>query len=838
MRFAEVAVDAPIGIDRTLTYSVPLTLRCVPGQLVWAPLGRRPVQGVVFELTDQPQVDETRPIQAAIEPAPLVSAAGLGLARWMSRYYFSSLFEAVSLLLPPGFKERVTPQLRALTPEDAGSIDPEADAAVWRCIAEGGPMSEREAVRSLGKGAGAAIGRLERRRRVERRWELPVHRLSPAYHALVRLQPPEGDGLSELIIKKKAPRQAALLEALEASGAGMPVTEANKSFGAGAVEGLERKGLLAFEWVRVEAGDAVPLDRPQAPTLTLTQHQSEAVDYLEKALEGRQPGPKSVLLHGVTGSGKTEVYLRALEGCVARGRKGILLVPEISLTPQMVHQVNQRFPGRVAVMHSGLTLRTQFDWWWRMREGAYDVVVGPRSALFSPLPDVGLIVVDEEHEWTYKSVEVAPLYHARDVALKLGRELDVPVLMGSATPDVVTYHRARRGRHRLFHLPERISRSGVASESGRESGSDGKGGLEGLSAVVSKGGGMPGFDNRGGLAQVSVVDMREELKEGNRSPFSRSLWEALEGCVERGEQAILFLNRRGAATLVQCRDCGHVERCRSCSVSLTYHGGGELMCHQCSRRSKVPSKCPGCTGSHIRYLGLGTQRVMEEMSARLPRVSAMRWDRDAARGPGGHQELLDAFTSGMAQVVVGTQMVAKGLHVPNVSLVGVVLADVGLHLPDFRAGERAFQLLCQVAGRAGRGEAPGRVIIQTYNPEHYAVQAASRQDYLSLYNKEMEYRREQGNPPLNRLVKLTFLHTNEVACQEEATRLARELESTAFARGLSGLDVIGPAPGHPLRARGRYRWHVVLRGREPHALLAEVTIPRGWSVDVDPVSVL
>ena len=801
-------------------------------------MGRRPVQGVVFELTDQPQVDETRPIQAAIEPAPLVSAAGLRLARWMSRYYFSSLFKAVSLFLPPGFKERVTPQLRALMPDDVESIGSEADAAVWRRIAEGGPMSEREVVRALGNGAGASIARLERRGRLERRWELPVHRLSPAYQALVRLQPPEGDGLAALVSKKKAPRQAALLEALASSGAGMPVTEANKSFGAGALEGLERKGLLAFEWVRVEAGGAAPLDRSQASTICLTQHQSEAVDYVEKVLEGRQPGPKSVLLHGVTGSGKTEVYLRALEGCVAKGRKGILLVPEISLTPQMVHQVNQRFPGRVAVMHGSLTPRVRFDGWWRMREGAYDVVVGPRSALFSPLPQVGLIVVDEEHEWTYKSAEVAPLYHARDVALKLGRELDVPVLMGSATPDVVTYHRARRGGHRLFHLPERASPGGESAGGGGRSIANGRGGLEGLSAVASRGGGKPGSDSRGGLARVEVVDMREELKEGNRSPFSRSLWEALEGCVERGEQAILFLNRRGAATLVQCRDCGHVVRCRHCSVSLTYHGSGELMCHQCSRRSKVPSKCPGCTGSHIRYLGLGTQRVMEEMSARLPKVSAMRWDRDAARGPGGHQELLDAFTSGMAQVVVGTQMVAKGLHVPNVSLVGVVLADVGLHLPDFRAGERAFQLLCQVAGRAGRGEAPGQVIIQTYNPEHYAVQAASRQDYLSLYNREMEYRREQGNPPLSRLVKLTFLHTNEGACQEESTRLAKALESTAFARGLSHVEVIGPAPGHPLQARGRYRWHVVLRGREPHVLLAEVTVPRGWSVDVDPVSVL
>ena len=332
--------------------------------------------------------------------------------------------------------------------------------------------------------------------------------------------------------------------------------------------------------------------------------------------------------------------------------------------------------------------------------------------------------------------------------------------------------------------------------------------------------------------------MRQELKEGNRSPFSRRLTQAMRDCVARGEQAILFLNRRGAATLVQCRACGEAVQCRRCSVSLTYHRTRGLLCHLCNRRGKTPSRCEGCGSSRIRYMGLGTQRVVEDLEQLVPGASVMRLDSDAARKAGEHGDILNAFSEGQAQVLVGTQMVAKGLHVPKVSLVGVILADIGLYRPDFRAGERTFQLLCQVAGRAGRGQTPGLVIIQTYNPDSYPVQAAGRQDYNSLYKKEIAYRRELRNPPFSRLVHMVYLYKNEAACQEEARRMAEILRSTAYGRGFSGIDLIGPAPAHPRRLRGHYRWHLIIRGGSLHELLAAVPIPKGWTVDVDPVSVL
>ena len=517
-----------------------------------------------------------------------------------------------------------------------------------------------------------------------------------------------------------------------------------------------------------------------------------------------QPG--SFLLHGVTGSGKTEVYLRAIDQVVRQGRQAIFLVPEISLTPQTLERVNAWFPGRVAVMHSRLTSRQQFDQWWDIREGKYDVVVGPRSSLFAPLGDLGLIVIDEEHEWTYKQVETHPLYHARTSALQLGRLTGSPVVMGSATPDVETYYAATRGWHTLLELPDRVS---------------------------------AGPDRVSRLAQVEVCDMRRELRDGNRSIFSRALAQGLKECVANRHQAILFLNRRGASSIVQCRDCGHVVTCRSCSVSLTYHSNQErLLCHRCNRRTQMPNTCPSCRGAHIRQLGAGTQRVVEEVKKLLPGVTVDRLDADATRSGQDTEDTMARLTSGDTQVLVGTQMVAKGLDIPNVTLVGVVLADIGIYLPDFRAGERAFGLLCQVAGRAGRGEDIGRVIVQTYNPDHYAIQAAAAQDYQALYQYEIESRRGTGNPPFNEMVHLVFQAPNDDQALGHATETGRTLTLRAETQGLTDIEVIGPAPGIPSRIRGRYRWHLTLRGRRLLRFIEGMEFPQSCTVDVDPVHVL
>jgi primosomal protein N' (replication factor Y) len=468
--------------------------------------------------------------------------------------------------------------------------------------------------------------------------------------------------------------------------------------------------------------------------------------------------------------------------------------------------VNAWFPGRVAVMHSRLTSRQQFDQWWDIREGKYDVVVGPRSSLFAPLGDLGLIVIDEEHEWTYKQVETHPLYHARASALQLGRLTSSPVVMGSATPDVETYYAATRGWHTLLELPDRVS---------------------------------AGPDRVSRLAQVEVCDMRRELRDGNRSIFSRALAQGLKECVANRHQAILFLNRRGASPIVQCRDCGHVVTCRGCSVSLTYHSNQErLLCHRCNRRTRMPNTCPSCRGAHIRQLGAGTQRVVEEVKKLLPGVTVDRLDADATRSGQDTDDTMARLTSGDTQVLVGTQMVAKGLDIPNVTLVGVVLADIGIYLPDFRAGERAFGLLCQVAGRAGRGEDIGRVIVQTYNPDHYAIQAAAAQDYQALYQYEIESRRGTGNPPFNEMVHLVFQAPNDDQALGHATETERTLTLRAETQGLTDIEVIGPAPGIPSRIRGRYRWHLTLRGRRLLRFIEGMEFPQGCTVDVDPVHVL
>ena len=438
------------------------------------------------------------------------------------------------------------------------------------------------------------------------------------------------------------------------------------------------------------------------------------------------------------------------------------------------------------------------------------MVVGPRSALFSPMERLGLVILDEEHEWTYKELQAPPLYHARTTALELSRLCGAVVVMGSATPDVESYYFARDAnprRLRLLELPHRIEA-------------------------------QPGIGDHA-MAQVDIVDMRRELREGNRSIFSRSLSHSLRGCISQGQQAILFLNRRGSAPIVQCRDCGYVATCSRCAVPLAYHAAdGRLRCHHCNRRRRPLAKCRECRGGNIRQLGIGTQRVVDEVSDLLPGVKVQRWDSDAARGGLDPGAVMRQFESGETQVLVGTQVVAKGLDVANVTVVGMILADVGLHLPDFRAGERTFGLLCQVAGRAGRGREPGRAFIQTYVPEHYAVTAAAQQDYAAMYDREIASRRQLGNPPFNRLAHLVFQDIDETVCQRQAINTAREIRRKAYAQGLTAVEVIGPAPGFPPRLRGRHRWHLTIRGPNLQRFLDDFRIPVGCTVDVDPVHVL
>jgi primosomal protein N' (replication factor Y) len=551
----------------------------------------------------------------------------------------------------------------------------------------------------------------------------------------------------------------------------------------------------------------------------------------------RYPLPVT-LLHGVTGSGKTEIYLRALEAVLEQGKQAIVLVPEISLTPQTIRRFAARFPGRIAIIHSQLSLGERYDTWRRIRAGEVDVVIGPRSALFSPLHHLGLIVMDEEHEGSYKQ-EMTPRYHAREVAVKLAELAGAVVILGSATPDVISYYRAQRGEYKLLRLPKRIMGHRRRIEEQRVSYKLQVTGYKFLSDEACY----------ADLPPVRIVDMREELKAGNRDIFSRALQRAMHETLDKNQQAILFLNRRGAATFVICRDCGHVLKCRRCEVPLTYHlyrnsrrassiEEPQLVCHHCNRHDPVPQFCPNCGSKRIKFFGIGTQKVEATVQKIFPQARTLRWDRDTTGGKWSHEAFLESFIEHQADVLIGTQMIAKGLDLPLVTLVGVVAADTALHLPDFWASERTFQLLTQVAGRAGRSILGGQVIIQTYTPEHYSVQMASRHDYDGFYEKELAFRREHGYPPFTSLAKLVYVHSNQKRCQEEAERLYRILDNKIARLGLAGVDLIGPAPCFFGRLRGKYRWQIVVRASDPQILLRDMAFPPGWRVDVDPVSTL
>ncbi|MEJ2212087.1 MAG: primosomal protein N' [Anaerolineae bacterium] len=495
--------------------------------------------------------------------------------------------------------------------------------------------------------------------------------------------------------------------------------------------------------------------------------------------------------------------------------------PEISLTAQTVRRFEARFPGRVAVLHSQLSLGQRYAAWDRVRRGEADVVIGPRSALFAPLARLGLIVLDEAHDDSYKQDEPIPLpgYHARDAAIALAGITGATVILGTATPDVVDYYQAGSAvpaaAYHLLELPQRIMTPPEGDAAPRR----------GYATAP--------------LPPVRIVDLRQELRAGNRSIFSRALQEALNRTLSSGEQAILFLNRRGAATFVLCRDCGYVARCPKCDVPLTYHhlgSTGRLVCHHCNHRQPVPERCPVCGGERIRYFGLGTERVEQALRQLWPEVRLLRWDHDTASGA-DHEQFLQAFVEQRADVLVGTQMIAKGLDLPRVTLVGVISADTALYLPDYRAAERTFQLLAQVAGRAGRSRRGGRVIVQTYDPQHYAIQAAARHDYAAFYEQELAHRRDLGYPPFGRLVALRFSHEREERCRAAATRLGHWLAAEMRRTGIQA-DVIGPVPCFFHRLGGKYRWQIVLRGPDPRALLRDVALPRGWRVDVDPLNLL
>jgi primosomal protein N' (replication factor Y) len=810
MGYAEVSVNSPAAQRRTFSYAVPAGLDVDVGQAVWVPFGDKLLQGIVLELSPYPAVEETREIAGVIETRPLISKTHVLLARWLSDYYLSPLFDAVALMLPPGFERKALTFISVQVPEDfdLSTLPPEQRHALELAQKQGG-VSLKQIEKALGKKkAQNIVSQLVKRGLATRSYELEPIRARPKTAPYLKLEMSSEEVRKEAaaLDKKGALKQARLLDYLAQHNKPLPWAKARKDTNCEKIvaDGLVKKGLATWQQVRVTREPISYADITPSQPLKPTAAQSSALEAVKSALaEGKA---KTFLLQGVTGSGKTEVYLQALAEVIERGKKGIVLVPEIALTPQTIERFASRFPHRVAVLHSRLSLGEQFDEWQRIRDGEFGVVIGPRSAVFAPQPDLGLIVIDEEQEWTYKQQD-SPRYHARHVALKLAELTGSVVILGSATPDVETFYHARQGDYQLLQLPQRVTPSPPGKEPA--------------------------------LPRVEVVDLREELKAGNRSLFSRSLSQAMGKAVARREQVILFLNRRGGASFVQCRSCGFVLACRRCDVPLAYHPTEDvLVCHQCNYKMPVPEACPRCKRRGMKFLGVGTQKLEQEARQGFPRARLLRWDSDATRGRHSHDEILSKFHRHQADILIGTQMIAKGLDLPLVTLVGVVSADVALNLPDFRAGERTFQLLSQVAGRAGRGTLGGRVIIQTYSPEHYAIQAASRHDYASFYEREIGYRRQLRNPPFTRLACLVYSHTSDARCQQETERIKRLLNQEIGSRGIADIELIGPAPAFIHRLRGRFRWQLILRGWDLPQFLSDVPFPQGWAVDIDPLGLV
>jgi len=810
MGYAEVSVNSPVAQRRTFSYAIPPDLSLSVGQAVWVPFGEKLLQGIVLELSDYPSVEETKEVAGLIEPRPILSPAHVSLSYWISQHYLSPLFDAVALMLPPGFERKALTYISApLISDDFDLFSLTAEQRhALELVRRQGKVSLKQLEKTLGKKkAQTTVSQLVRRGLAARSYELEPIRVSPKEELYLSLAVDADEAQQEAakLYKKRAKKQAALLDFLTQQSQPVSLAEARHRVNCdkAVADALVNKGLITIKYIEVRRDPlALQSIAPSYP-LTLTAAQESAFKSIQSSLLEAVKGhnsPAIFLLHGVTGSGKTEIYLQALAEAVRLGKRGIVLVPEIALTPQTIERFASRFPKKVAVLHSQLSLGEQFDEWQRIRNGEFDVVIGPRSAIFAPQPDLGLIVLDEEHEWTYKQ-DNSPRYHTRDVAVKLAELTGVVVILGSATPDVETFYHAQRGDYHLLQLPERVT----PSESSP-------------------------------LPEVEVVDLRDELKAGNRSMFSRSLSQAIAKAVADDEQVILFLNRRGAATFIQCRDCGFILRCRRCEVPLTYHLAEDiLVCHQCNHRIPVPQLCPQCSSQRIKFLGIGTQKLEQEASHTFSQARLLRWDSDATRRKHSHQEILNKFRAHQADILIGTQMVTKGLDLPQVTLVGVINADTALNLPDFRAGERTFQLLSQVAGRAGRGPLGGQVIIQTYSPEHYAIRAAAKHDYAFFYDKEIDYRRQLHNPPFSRLASLVYSHTNDALCQREAERMKRLLIEERDSKGIADLSLIGPAPAFIHRLRGRFRWQLILRGSDPAAFLSPIPIPQGWTIDIDPV---
>ena len=783
--YADIVVQIDVaGLPQPLTYAVPPALPLTIGAAVVVPFGAQQAVGYVVGLkADCPpeMAAKIKPVAALIENAPSFDQELCDLAQWVTEQTLCDLRDALRLIVPDVMSSQIKTTLRLADDWEerlSGSRAPAQKDLAAALAALGGVSEPGKLAKALGQAKpGPALAELRKKGIVseERSVKLP-----PARRKMVRLLRLAADGQvaaeeAGRLERSGAARQARLLRALitaeeEGRAAKMPSSGLAVGASAGAAaKALAEKGLARYMEVpsRRDPFQFFGFVTGNAPALT--DAQARATAHLGKHLAARDG--QTLLLFGVTGSGKTEVYLDAVAQTLALGRNALILLPEIGLTAQVLDLFKARFGAdEVAVLHSALSLGERHDEWRRIHSGEARVVVGARSAVFAPVPHLGLIVLDEEHDGSYKQ-DSSPRYHARDVAQKRAAQTGATVVLGSATPSLESFFRARSGEYGLIELTERIDSRplppvtvvDLREEMKKEPGVKTPGyskeappGLQNSSVAERLSPSSPALSVPGSLRPASG---RPEPPP--RSVFGTDLMAAIGCCLERREQAILFLNRRGFASFLLCRDCGFTFHCPNCDVSLTYHHAGRyLQCHHCDFQRRVPDTCPTCHGLRLRPFGLGTEKVEDAVRQHFPQARTLRMDRDTMSRKGAHAETLRAFKRGEADILIGTQMVAKGLDFPNVTLVGVVSADTALNIPDFRAPERAFQLLTQVAGRAGRGKIPGRVIVQTFSPDHESVQFAAKHDYLGFYEHAIEQRREVGYPPFAHMANLVYSPMN------------------------------------------------------------------------------
>lgn len=786
MEIASVIVDVPTKqTDRAFDYLIPAqwsgTIQ--PGMRVIVPFGPRKIQGFVTSLKTQSEFEKLREIIEPMDLEPVLNRELLDLGDWLTENTLCFKIFAYQVMLPAALKAKYEKKVKLA----AGVVASDLSAPLQTIFENNLIIDWEESLKSglvpaLQKEA--AKGKLEVIYIVKEKVKKKQRRFVRPLVSLAELT----EAADQFPVKAEKQKQVLryFVDHFEAIEMRQLVSELKTT--SATVKALVEKKLLIEYEMEVYRDPFEHRTFKRTKPLPLTDSQQNAIGPILNAIEAIRH--EVFLLYGVTGSGKTEIYLQSIQEVIERGQEAIVLVPEISLTPQMVNRFKGRFGDLVAVLHSGLSAGEKYDEWRKIQRKEVKVVVGARSAIFAPFENLGIIIIDEEHETSYKQEEM-PRYHARDVAVERAKTYNCPVVLGSATPSLESFARAQKKVYHLLSLPNRM--------------------------------------NNQTLPSVEIIDMREELRNGNRSMFSRKLFEMLKDRIEKGQQTVLFLNKRGHSSFVMCRDCGYVMNCPNCDISLTYHKVNEQMkCHYCGYESYVPKQCPECSSDYIRYFGTGTQKVEDELGKILPEARVIRMDVDTTGRKGSHERLLTDFQNGKADILLGTQMIAKGLDFPNITLVGVLSADTMLHLPDFRASEKTFQLLTQVSGRAGRHQLPGEVIIQTYTPEHYSVELAGTQDYDLFYQREMMIRKTHHYPPFYYLSLITVSHEHLMTVVSATEKIVNYVRSQVSKDAV----ILGPAASPIPRINNRYRYQCLIKyKREPNLTKILKTILDQYQLD-------